>query len=72
MSALFNFQSFLAVLVLAICTATHLRPMVPSYIDPKGDGFVGVFGRFAVVGERLSVYVAASCVLMAVLMLFYR
>ena len=84
MTALFNFQSLLTVLLLAVCTATYLRPRFPTYIDPKKPGFTGMyiyipaissaglFGRFAVIGERLSPYIALGCAVMAIVTLFWR
>ncbi|PFH34298.1 putative transmembrane protein [Besnoitia besnoiti] len=72
MSALFNFQSMLTVVLLAICTCTYLRPRFPSLIDNKQPGFKGVLGKFAVLGDRLSGYVSAACVLMAFSTLFLR
>nr|ABV22162.1 conserved small protein [Perkinsus chesapeaki] len=72
MSALFNFQSLLTVLLLTICTCTLLRPKFPSFIDNHKPGFVGFFGRFAVIGERLSPYVSLACIIMAVVTLFLR
>ena len=72
MTALFNFQSLVTVLLLAVCTATYLRPRFPSFIDHKKPGFTGLFGRFAVIGERLSPYVALGCLVMAFMTIFSR
>ena len=85
MTALFNFQSLLTVLLLSVCTATYIRPRFPVYIDSKKPGFTGIklacvcmicvlglFGRFAVIGERLSPYVSLGCLVMALMTIFYR
>lgn len=72
MSALFNFQSMLTVVILAICTCTYLRPRFPSLIDNKQPGFKGVLGKLAVVGDRLSGYVSVACIVMAFTTLFFR
>jgi len=86
MTALFNFQSLLTVLLLAVCTATYTRPRFPAFIDPKKPGFVGMymssacakslhlglFGRFAVIGERLSPYISLGCLAMALVTIFGR
>ena len=80
---IFNLQSIIVILLLAICTATYLRPQFSSYIDPKRPGFpgkliyespviLGMFGRFAVVGERLSPYMGVACIVMAGVTLFVR
>jgi len=72
MSALFNFQSMLTVILLAICTCSYLRPRFPSFLDSKRPGFLGVLGRFAVVGDRLSPYVSLACIGMGVATVLLR
>ena len=73
MSALFNFQSLLTVIVLFICTCSYLRPRFGStYINPKRPGFWGVTGKAAVIGDRLSPWVSAACLIMAGSTLFVR
>ncbi|KAK6189708.1 hypothetical protein SNE40_001708 [Patella caerulea] len=60
MSALFNFQSLLTVLLLLICTCTYLRSIIPSIIDRNKTGFLGIFWKFARIGKSLilnSIYV---------------
>jgi len=69
MSALFNFQSLLLVLLLLICTCTYVRAVMPRVIDSNKSGFLGVFWMSARIGERLSPYVAIACVVMAVTIL---
>jgi hypothetical protein len=72
MTALFNFQSLMTVVLLSVCTATYLRPRFPSFIDAKKAGFPGLFGRFAVIGERLSPYISLGCFVMAIVTIFLR
>lgn len=72
MSAIFNFQSMMTCVLLLICCCSYLRPRLPSYINPKRQGFLGVLGRCAVIGDRLSPYVSASLVAMAGARLFLR
>ncbi|KAF8509876.1 DUF1242-domain-containing protein [Hysterangium stoloniferum] len=69
MSALFNFQSLLLVILLMICTCTYVRSIGPRLIDRNKEGFLGLFFMSARIGERLSPYVALSCVAMAVTIL---
>ncbi|KAH9946706.1 DUF1242-domain-containing protein [Amylocystis lapponica] len=69
MSALFNFQSLLLVILLMICTCTYMRAVAPRLIDRNKEGFFGVFWMSARIGERLSPYVALACVVMAVTVL---
>ncbi|XP_065169960.1 protein kish [Atheta coriaria] len=70
MSALFNFQSLLTVLLLMICTCAYLRSLFPSIIDRSKVGVSGTFWKFARIGERKSPYIAASCLIMAFSLLF--
>ena len=72
MSALFNFQSLLIVVMLVICTCSYVRAYRPSWLDSYKEGFMGVFRRCAVIGDRLSPYVAIGCVLLAASTLFLR
>lgn len=72
MTALLNLQAMLVVLVLSICTCSFLRPSLPRLIDRKAEGFRGVAGKLAVIGDRLSPYVSLACVIMAATTLFCR
>ncbi|ETN58611.1 hypothetical protein AND_009822 [Anopheles darlingi] len=42
MSALFNFQSLLSVVLLIVCTCTYLRSLFPSFIDRNKSGMLGL------------------------------
>uniref|UniRef100_A0A0B6YTF4 Protein kish n=1 Tax=Arion vulgaris TaxID=1028688 RepID=A0A0B6YTF4_9EUPU len=70
MSALFNFQSLLTVILLLICTCSYLRAIAPSLMDKNKTGVLGTFWKFARIGERKSPYVAFCCVAMAFSILF--
>ncbi|XP_055905435.1 protein kish-A [Eupeodes corollae] len=72
MSAFFNFQSLLSVILMLICTCAYLRSLFPSIMDRNKSGLLGVFWKLARIGERLSPYVAISCVIMAVSLLFWN
>jgi len=65
MSALFNFQSLLLVILLVICTCTYLRAPAPRLSDRNTNGVCGLCCKFARIAERLSPYVAIACVTMA-------
>ncbi|KAF8597503.1 DUF1242-domain-containing protein [Ceratobasidium sp. AG-I] len=69
MSALFNFQSLLLVILLLICTCTYVRAVAPGLVDRNKQGFLGLFWKSSRVGERLSPYVSLACVAMAVTVL---
>ncbi|KAI0728953.1 DUF1242-domain-containing protein [Fomitopsis betulina] len=69
MSALFNFQSLLLVILLMICTCTYVRAVAPRIVDRNKEGFLGLFWMSARIGERLSPWVAMACIAMAVTLL---
>ncbi|KAL1874217.1 hypothetical protein VTK73DRAFT_544 [Phialemonium thermophilum] len=70
MSALFNFQSLILVLLLAICTSTYVHQIFPRILDSNKEGVLGIFWKFARIGERLSPYISVACIIMAVRLLF--
>ncbi|SCZ90751.1 BZ3500_MvSof-1268-A1-R1_Chr1-3g02214 [Microbotryum saponariae] len=65
MTALFNFESLLLVILLIICTCTYVRASAPGLVDRNKDGFLGVFYKCARIGERLSPYVALALTVVA-------
>ncbi|GJE94138.1 protein kish [Phanerochaete sordida] len=69
MSALFNFQSLLLVILLMICTCTYIRAVAPRLIDRNKQGFLGLFWMSARIGERLSPWVSMACIAMAITIL---
>ena len=79
MSALFDFSSLLVVILLLICTSVYLRAQwlkrdeatghLSSLFEAGGThkgGLLGMGWKAARIGERLSPYIAVSCVVMAV------
>ncbi|XP_030049213.1 protein kish-A isoform X1 [Microcaecilia unicolor] len=72
MSAIFNFQSLLTVILLLICTCAYLRAMAPSLLDKNKTGVLGIFWKCARIGERKSPYVAVCCIVMAFSILFLQ
>ncbi|KAK0195323.1 hypothetical protein F5146DRAFT_281117 [Armillaria mellea] len=52
MSALFNFQSLLLVILLLICTCTYVRAIAPRLVDRNKQGFLGIFFMSARIGAR--------------------
>lgn len=71
MVAIFNFQSMLTVILLLICTCAYVRAMAPSLLDRNKQGILGIFWKFARIGERLSPYVALCCIAMGFSVLFW-
>jgi len=74
MSALFDFPSLIVVLLLFICVTTHARTLRPALFDTPSEnpnepnehkGLLGFCWKMSRVGERVSEYVAVSCVIMA-------
>ncbi|KAF7507130.1 hypothetical protein GJ744_010943 [Endocarpon pusillum] len=65
MTAIFNFQSLLLVLLLFICTSTYAHSIMPGIMDRNKDGFLGIFWKCARIGERLSPYISICCIFMA-------
>ncbi|XP_016149968.1 protein kish-A-like isoform X1 [Sinocyclocheilus grahami] len=47
MSAIFNFQSLLTVILLLICTCAYIRALAPSLLDKNKTGFLGIFWKCA-------------------------
>ena len=64
MSALFDFKSFLVTLLLFICTLHVRQDESPAAHGLHRTGLRGLFWKAARVGERLSPWVAASCLVM--------
>ncbi|XP_042481601.1 protein kish-like [Macadamia integrifolia] len=52
MSALFNFHSFLTVVLLVICTCTYVKLQFPTILEQK-TGFRGFFWKAARIGRFL-------------------
>mmetsp|Transcript_267 Transcript_267/g.364 ORF Transcript_267/g.364 Transcript_267/m.364 type:complete len:85 (-) Transcript_267:329-583(-) len=84
MSAIFDFSSLLTVILLLICMCAYLRELKPNIFDGglpapqpgdpplKRTGLTGLCWKLSRIGERLSPYVSASCVLMALHVLFIK
>ncbi|KAK2070965.1 hypothetical protein P8C59_005423 [Phyllachora maydis] len=66
MSALFNFQSLLLVILLLICTCAYLHQIFPTILERNKNGVMGIFWKCARIGERLSPYISLCCAAMAV------
>ncbi|KAG0026919.1 hypothetical protein BGZ81_005999 [Podila clonocystis] len=68
MSALFNFQSLLLVILLLICTCTFVQSQT-RLLDRNKTGITGIFWKLARIGERLSPYVSLACIVMGISLL---
>ncbi|KAL5625089.1 hypothetical protein BROUX41_005149 [Berkeleyomyces rouxiae] len=65
MTALFNFQSLLLVILLLVCTSTYMHAIFTGFMDKNKNGFMSIFWKCARIGERLSPYISICCVFMA-------
>uniref|UniRef100_A0A8C5K982 Protein kish n=1 Tax=Jaculus jaculus TaxID=51337 RepID=A0A8C5K982_JACJA len=72
MSAIFNFQSLLTVILQLICTCAYIRSLTPSVLDRNKTGLLVIFWKCARIGERKSPYVVVCCVVMAFSILFMQ
>ena len=84
MTAIFDFASLLTLLLLLICSCAYVRDatlkqhpakapgQATSWLDEYKDDLRRLPFRLARIGERLSPWVAASCIAMAVHVLFIR
>ena len=64
MTALFNFEGIVIVILLLICTCAYVHSLYPALLDRNKTGLTGVLWKLARIGERVSPYVAGACVLM--------
>ncbi|XP_006839479.1 PREDICTED: protein kish-A-like [Chrysochloris asiatica] len=70
MSAVFNFQSLLTVILLLICTCAYIQSLTPSVLDRNKTGLLGIFWKCARIGERKGLYVEVCCIVMVFSILF--
>ena len=70
MSALFDFPSFLTIVLLGVCTATYVKLAYPGLVDAHRTGIRGLVWKAARVGERLSPWVCVACWAMGLYGLF--
>ncbi|XP_060525745.1 protein kish-A [Cylas formicarius] len=72
MSAIFNLQSLLVVVLLVICTCTYVKSLFPNLLDRKRTGILKTLWKCARIGERKSPWIAVSCLSMAFSILFLK
>lgn len=63
MSALFNIDSLLRLIILMICTTTYIKTHFPSLVSKRTKGFASIFYKCSIIGERLSIYVSIMCII---------
>ncbi|EPY31087.1 protein kish-A [Strigomonas culicis] len=71
MSVLFDFETVVYILVLLICSATYIRQYRPTLFHRDSQElYKKCLYKCSVVGDRLSLWVAAVCVILAFRVLF--
>ncbi|XP_040349184.1 protein kish-A-like [Herpailurus yagouaroundi] len=71
MSAIFNFQSQLTVILLLIYSCAYIPSLAHSLQDRNKIGLLGIFWKCSRIGEQKSLYVAVCCIVMAFSFLSY-
>ncbi|NP_001003761.1 protein kish-B precursor [Danio rerio] len=74
MTNVYSFDGILVFGLLFICTCAYLKkvPRLNSWLLSEKKGVWGVFYKAAVIGTRLHVVVAASCLCMAFYLIFLK
>lgn len=73
MSALFDIPSLLVVLLLYICTCSYLLNLRPKLFQKDSpNSFFRTCWKATRIGDRLSLYVGAGCLIMAFHLLFIK
>ncbi|XP_054533295.1 protein kish-A-like [Pan paniscus] len=72
MSAIFNFQSLLTIILLLICTCVYIRSLAPSLVDRNETELLGIFWKCVRIGEWKIPYVAVCCIVMGFNILFIQ
>ncbi|CCW64777.1 unnamed protein product [Phytomonas sp. EM1] len=71
MSAFFDFETILYILLLTICTATYLRQYSPTLFHRDSYELYKKFlYKCSVVGDRLSPWVSICCLILAMKIIF--
>ncbi|KAK3601600.1 hypothetical protein CHS0354_027847 [Potamilus streckersoni] len=74
MTNAYSFEGILVFGMLVICTCAYMRrvPKLKQWFLSEKKGFLGVFYKASVVGTRLHIPVAVSCVLMSLYILILK
>uniref|UniRef100_A0A8C2X1K8 Protein kish n=1 Tax=Cyclopterus lumpus TaxID=8103 RepID=A0A8C2X1K8_CYCLU len=71
---MYSLDGILAFGLLFVCTCAYLKkvPRLNSWLLSEKKGVWGVFYKAAVIGTRLHIAVAVSCLLMAFYVVFFK
>ncbi|XP_052677601.1 protein kish-B-like [Crassostrea angulata] len=74
MTNAYSFEGIIVFSLLVICTCAYMRrvPRLKQWFLSEKKGFFGVFYKASVIGTRLHMPVALTCILMAFYLLFLR
>ncbi|XP_066142050.1 protein kish-A [Euwallacea fornicatus] len=72
MTAVFNLQSLLTVVLLFICTCAYLKSFFPKILDKSRTGILKTCWKCARIGERKSPWIGLACLGMAFSILFLQ
>ncbi|XP_034389128.1 protein kish-B [Cyclopterus lumpus] len=74
MTNVYSLDGILAFGLLFVCTCAYLKkvPRLNSWLLSEKKGVWGVFYKAAVIGTRLHIAVAVSCLLMAFYVVFFK
>ena len=71
-SAIFDFSEFFTLILIFICACQFLRLKAPKLVESNKKGFMGLFYKAAIIGERKSEWVAICLIFMAIHCLFIK
>ncbi|XP_077985279.1 protein kish-B-like [Glandiceps talaboti] len=74
MTNVYSFDGLIILGLLIVCTCAYMKrvPRLKQWFLSEKKGFMGVFYKAAVVGTRLHLAVACSCVTMAFYIMFIK
>ncbi|KAL5013776.1 hypothetical protein ScPMuIL_008046 [Solemya velum] len=74
MTNVYSFEGVLVFSLLVICTCAYFRrvPKLKQWLLSEKKGFPGIFYKASVIGTRLHIPVALTCMLMGVYVLFLK
>jgi len=74
MTNVYHFDGIFVFGLLMICTCSYMRkiPKLKQWFLSEKKGFLGVCYKCAVIGTRLHIPVALSCIIMAFVVLFIK
>ncbi|PRQ30050.1 putative protein kish [Rosa chinensis] len=69
-STIIKFNLYFAVVLLTITLCTYLKMYIPKIFEERKPGFEGIPWKAARIGERLSPWIAAGCLISSISIMF--